>query len=73
MKSRGALLSSLATAVLMLTRWSVLFYSPVYALAIREWQPSLAGTMLLPANLGFAVGGILVGWLHIRQARSYYM
>ena len=57
----------------MVSRWSVLFYSPVYALAIREWPPSLAGTMLIPANLGFATGSILVGWLFIRDAKSYYL
>jgi hypothetical protein len=57
----------------MMTRWTVLFYSPIYAIAVREWAPSLAGTMLIPANVGFAVGGIIVGWLHIKQTGSYYM
>ena len=73
LKSRGALLGSLATAVLMMIRWTVLFYAPLYAIAVRQWAPSLAGTSLIPANAGFALGGLIVGWLHIRRAGSFYL
>lgn len=73
LKSRGALLGSLATAILMMIRWMVLFYAPLYAIAVREWDLSIAGTMLIPANAGFALGGLVVGWLHIRRAGSFYL
>ena len=73
LRSRGALLGSLATAVLMMIRWMVLFYAPFYAIAVREWAPSVAGTILIPANAGFALGGLAVGWLHIRRAGSFYL
>ena len=72
LKSRGVLFSALATATLMMTRWTVLFYSPVYAIAVRQWDRSLAGLMLVPANAGFAIGGLVVGVLHIKRAGSFY-
>ena len=71
--SRGALFACLATSGLMMTRWLVLFYTPVYAISVRGWSPSLAGSILIPANAGFATGGLLVGWLHVRRAGSFYM
>lgn len=57
----------------MSSRWMVLFYTPVYAIAVRGWVPAAAGTLLIPTNLGFATGGLIVGWLHIRRAGSFYM
>jgi hypothetical protein len=58
---------------LMLARWTVLFYTPVYAIAIRGWSPASAGSMLVPTNAGFAFGGLMVGWIHVRKASSYYL
>ena len=57
----------------MSCRWAVLFYCPIYAIALRSWSPVQAGAILLPANIGFALGGITVGWLHIRENKSYYV
>jgi hypothetical protein len=57
----------------MSVRWSVLFYTPVYALAVRNWSPATAGSILIPTNGGFALGGLLVGWLHIRRAGSFWL
>lgn len=57
----------------MMARWSVLFYTPVYAMAVRGWSPASAGLVLVPTNAGFGLGGLLVGWLHIRKTTSYYV
>lgn len=56
-----------------MARWSVLFYSPTYALAVRDWAPAAAGSILIATNGGFGIGGILVGWLHIRRHGSFYL
>lgn len=71
-KSRGLLLSCLATVGYMMSRWTILFYAPVFALAVRDWSPAIAGSVLIPTNTGFAIGGLLVGWLDIRGHRSFY-
>jgi len=73
LKSRGALLTCLAQLGFMASRWTVLFYTPVYAIAVRGWVPAAAGTILIPTNLGFAFGGLIVGWLHVRRAGSFYL
>ncbi|MCJ1473827.1 hypothetical protein MMC13_002479 [Lambiella insularis] len=73
LRSRGALLACLAQLGLMMSRWSVLFYTPVYALAVRSWSPATAGSILIPTNAGFALGGLLAGWIHIRRAGSFYL
>jgi MFS family permease len=72
LRSRGLLATCIATVGYMMSRWAVLFYTPTYALAARDWAPALAGTILIPTNAGFALGGILAGWLHIRRRGSYY-
>ncbi|KAF7197060.1 Vacuolar basic amino acid transporter 1 [Pseudocercospora fuligena] len=72
LKSRGLLLTCLGTVGFMMARWSVLFYAPTYALAVRQWAPSSAGAMLIPTNAGFAAGGLLVGWLHVKRPGSFY-
>ncbi|KAF1984993.1 MFS general substrate transporter [Aulographum hederae CBS 113979] len=72
LKSRGTLFTCLATVGLMMARWAVLFYSPVYVLSVRGWTPATAGTILIPTNAGFAAGGILSGWIHIRRDGSFY-
>jgi len=55
-----------------MSRWLVLFYTPVYAISIKGWVPAAAGSILIPTNAGFATGGLLAGFLHIRRAGSFY-
>ena len=73
LKSRGLLLTCLGTVGFMMSRWSVLFYAPTYALAVRQWSPATAGSILIPTNAGFAIGGLAVGWLHIRRQGSFWL
>ena len=73
LSSRGALLSCLAQLGLMTARWSVLFYSPVFMLAVRGAHPAAAGSVLIPTNLGFGLGSLVVGWLHVRRAGSFWL
>jgi len=73
LKSRGLLLTCLGTVGYMMARWSVLFYTPTYAIAVRQWSPAIAGSILIPTNAGFAIGGLLVGWLHIKRQGSFYI
>jgi predicted MFS family arabinose efflux permease len=72
LKSRGALLSCFSMLGFMMSRWAVLFYTPVFATAVRGWAPAAAGSILIPTNTGFALGGLLSGALHIRRAGSWY-
>jgi hypothetical protein len=72
LKSRGTLLTCLATVGFMMSRWTVLFYTPSYALAVRGWAPAVAGSILIPTNAGFASGGILAGYFHIHRQGSFY-
>lgn len=72
LRSRGALLSCFATLGFMMARWSILFYTPVYAIAVRSWTPAQSGSLLIPTNLGFALGGLIPGALHIRRAGSFW-
>lgn len=73
LKSRGLFLTCLATVGYMMARWAVLFYTPTYAIAVRNWSPARAGAILIPTNAGFALGGLLVGGLHIRRSGSFYI
>lgn len=73
LKSRGNVLTGLATIGIMTARWSILFYTPIYAMSVRGWSKATAGLMLIPTNFGFALGGMLVGWLHIRRAGSFWL
>lgn len=73
LRSRGTLLICIATVGEMMARWAVLFYMPVYALAVRGWAPAVAGTILIPTNAGFAAGGLLAGIFHIRRDGSFYI
>ncbi|GAB7356210.1 hypothetical protein MBLNU459_g6790t1 [Dothideomycetes sp. NU459] len=73
LKSRGLLFTCLGTVGYMMARWSVLFYAPTYAIAIRDWPPGVAGSILIATNGGFGLGGILVGWIHIRRHGSFYI
>lgn len=72
LKSRGLLFTCLATVGYMMSRWTILFYTPIYAIAVRGWSPATGGAILIPTNLGFAIGGLLAGWLHIRSHGSFY-
>ncbi|BDD64374.1 hypothetical protein MPDQ_000346 [Monascus purpureus] len=73
LKTRSVLLTCSASMGLMVARWGVLFFAPVYAMAVRGWSPASAGLILVPTNAGFGLGGLLVGWIHIRKAGSYYI
>ncbi|CAN8105817.1 unnamed protein product [Discula destructiva] len=73
LRSRGVLLSCLAQLGLMAARWTVLFYAPIFVLAVRGLSPTVAGAVLIPTNGGFAIGGILVGWVHVRRAGAFWM
>ncbi|KAK3327145.1 major facilitator superfamily domain-containing protein [Cercophora scortea] len=70
---RGILLSCLSQFGFMAARWTVLFYAPVFILAVRGLSPAVAGAVLLPTNLGFGTGGLLVGWLHVRRAGAFWL
>jgi predicted MFS family arabinose efflux permease len=71
--SRGALFSCVAQLGLMAARWMVLFYSPVYAMAVRGWDGAAAGSMLIPTNVGFALGSLIVGWFHVKRSGSFWL
>lgn len=71
-RSRGVLLSGISSTGIMMARWAILFYLPVYGIAVRGWSPAEGGVIMIPTNAGFALGGLLVGWIHIRKATSYY-
>lgn len=73
LQSRGVLLSCLAQLGLMSARWTVLFYAPIFILAVRGLPPTVAGAVLIPTNVGFACGGILVGWIHVRRAGAFWL
>ncbi|KAG9240276.1 major facilitator superfamily domain-containing protein [Calycina marina] len=73
LKSRGTLCSCFAQLGIMASRWMVLFYSPTWAMGVRGWDHASAGSVLIPTNLGFAVGGLTVGALHINRAGSFWL
>ncbi|KAL2019716.1 hypothetical protein VTK56DRAFT_9253 [Thermocarpiscus australiensis] len=73
LKSRGVLLSCFAQLGFMASRWTVLFYAPIFVLAVRGLSPAVAGSVLIPTNLGFGLGGLLVGAVHIRHAGSFWL
>ncbi|KAI0521776.1 major facilitator superfamily domain-containing protein [Xylaria bambusicola] len=72
LRNRGALLSCFAQLGFMAARWTVLFYTPMTALAVFGFNPAASGSILIPTNLGFGLGGLLVGALHIRRSGSYW-
>ncbi|KIW29179.1 uncharacterized protein PV07_05011 [Cladophialophora immunda] len=73
LRSRGNILTGIATVGVMTARWGVLFYTPTYVLTLRGWPQTKAGLTLIPTNLGFGLGGLLAGWLHIRRTGSFYL
>ncbi|KAH6627112.1 major facilitator superfamily domain-containing protein [Chaetomium sp. MPI-SDFR-AT-0129] len=72
-RSRGVLLSCFSQLGFMAARWTVLFYAPMFVLAVRGLSPAIAGSVLVPTNAGFGLGGLLVGALHIRHAGSFWL
>lgn len=72
LQSRGVLLSCLAQLGLMSSRFTVLFYAPVFVLAVRGLSPAVSGSILIPTNMGFGIGGLVVGWLHVKRAGSFW-
>lgn len=73
LSSRAVLLSCLAQLGLMTARWTALFYTPIFMLAVRGSPRAQAGSILIPTNGGFAVGGMLVGWFHVRRNGSFWL
>ncbi|KUI74235.1 Vacuolar basic amino acid transporter 1 [Cytospora mali] len=73
LQSRGVLFSCLAQLGFMAARWTVLYYAPIFVLAVRGLPPTVSGAVLVPTNLGFGVGGVAVGWLHVRRAGSFWL
>lgn len=71
--SRGVLLSCLAQLGIMAARWTILYYAPIFMLAVRGQSAALSGAMLIPTNAGFGSGGLLIGWLHIRRAGAFWL
>lgn len=57
----------------MAARWTVLYFSPIFVLAVRGLSPTVAGSVLIPTNAGFGSGGLVVGWLHIRRGGSFWL
>ncbi|CAK7267865.1 hypothetical protein SEPCBS119000_002768 [Sporothrix epigloea] len=73
LRSRGVLLSCFAQLGVMAARWTVLYYAPIYALAVCGYPAALAGSALIPTNFGFGVGGLVVGWLHVRRSGAFWL
>ncbi|KAJ9156730.1 MFS general substrate transporter [Pleurostoma richardsiae] len=73
LQSRGVLLSCLAQQGFMAARWTVLYYAPIFVLAVRGLSPAVAGAVLIPTNAGFGSGGLIIGWLHVRRAGSFWL
>jgi MFS family permease len=73
LRNRSVLFACLATLGYMMARWAVLFYSPVFGIAVKGLAPTEAGAVLVPTNLGFAIGSLLSGLIHIRRDGSFYI
>lgn len=73
LQSRGILFSCLAQLGFMASRWTVLYYAPIFVLAVRGLPPTVAGSVLIPTNLGFGLGGVIVGWLHVRRSGAFWL
>nr|XP_036589320.1 MFS multidrug transporter [Colletotrichum truncatum]KAF6801325.1 MFS multidrug transporter [Colletotrichum truncatum] len=73
LSSRGVLLSCIAQLFFMSIRWTLLYYTPIFVLAVRGYAPAVAGSILIPTNIGFGSGGLIVGWLHIRRSGAFWL
>ncbi|KAK1731097.1 major facilitator superfamily transporter [Colletotrichum acutatum] len=72
LSSRGVLLSCTAQLLFMSIRWTLLYYTPIFVLAVRGYAPATAGSILIPTNIGFGSGGLIVGWLHVRRNGAFW-
>jgi hypothetical protein len=73
LRSRSILLSCVTQLGFMSARWTLLFYSPVYVGVVWGYAPALAGSILIPTNIGFGSGGLIVGWLHVRRNGAFWL
>lgn len=73
LSSRGVLLSCLANLGFMSARWTLLYYAPIFMLAVQGYSPPAAGSILVATNFGFGSGGLIIGWLHIRRGGSFWL
>lgn len=73
LSSRGVLMSCAAQLGFMSARWTLLFYSPIFVLAVWNYSPAVAGSILIPTNIGFGSGGLVVGWLHVRRNGAFWL
>ncbi|KFA81932.1 hypothetical protein S40288_06891 [Stachybotrys chartarum IBT 40288] len=70
--SKDVMLICFSQLGFMSTRWLVIFYAPIFMLAVGGAAPTTAGTIIIPTNLGFAIGGISIGCLHVRRSGSFW-
>ncbi|TDZ39840.1 Efflux pump dotC [Colletotrichum spinosum] len=73
LSSRPVLLSCVAQLFFMSIRWTLLYYTPIFVLAVRGYAPAIAGSILIPTNIGFGAGGVIVGWLHVRRNGAFWL
>uniref|UniRef100_L2GAZ9 MFS multidrug transporter n=1 Tax=Colletotrichum fructicola (strain Nara gc5) TaxID=1213859 RepID=L2GAZ9_COLFN len=73
LSSRGVLFSCVAQLFFMSIRWTLLYYTPTFVLAVRGYAPAIAGSILIPTNIGFGSGGLIVGWLHVRRNGAFWL
>ncbi|KAF9882139.1 major facilitator superfamily transporter [Colletotrichum karsti] len=73
LSSRPVLLSCVAQLFFMSIRWTLLYYTPIFVLAVRGAAPAVAGSILIPTNIGFGSGGLIVGWLHVRRSGAFWL
>ncbi|TEA17613.1 Efflux pump dotC [Colletotrichum sidae] len=73
LSSRPVLLSCVAQLFFMSIRWTLLYYTPIFVLAVRGYAPAIAGSILIPTNIGFGTGGVIVGWLHVRRNGAFWL
>jgi hypothetical protein len=73
LRSHTIFLSCVSQLGFIASRWTVLFYGPIYMLAVRGLSPALSGSVLIPTNIGYALGNLVVGILHLRRGGSYWL
>lgn len=66
------LFGCLSTLASMTARWTVLFYAPIWGIAVLGYHPASAGATLIPTSFGFSVGGLVVGAAFVRHGGGYY-
>ncbi|KAL1891563.1 hypothetical protein Cpir12675_004935 [Ceratocystis pirilliformis] len=73
LSSKDVLCTCFAQLIFVSTRWSLLYYGPVFMLVVKGFSLSVSGSILIPTNIGFGGGGLLIGWLHIRHHGSFWL